>query len=739
MIETVSAGDGGHQSLATDHTMLAQNFVPSFSQFGGLSRSYCRVLSIFPLEQTAVTSSQSQCALQRLLKAAVAITIGLQFLLGATLASAQAAAPPAEHNISLKLEAESDHPRAGSTVTLALVSEPRPGWHGYWRNPGDAGFVPMFDWVVPKGVSVSEPAWPVPSTLLINGLMSYVYDAPYTLLIRVSVPVNLAHGTKLPIRLRARYLACTLEVCLPEMNEAAIDLVVGDGAAIRTTEFDRWRRATPMPLGSPASWSLSDGAAHFAIPFPKEAPLGAAYLFPVTPGAFDAAAPQKITRDGDRLLVEVKRNANGGEPIDAVLRIGTGRGLSLHASYQAASLGGVGADVLLATLAAFAGAVLGGLLLNAMPCVFPILSLKALALARAGTGDREASTEALGYTAGVMATTVALGALLLALRAGGQEVGWAFQIQNAPTLTLLMVLSAAIGFNLAGLFEVPTPSFVQDDGRAGAFGTGALAAIVATPCSGPFMGVALGSALLLPWPAAIAIFAGLGLGLALPYLAIGFVPRLRAMLPKPGPWLVTARRVLAIPMLLTAVALAWVLGRLAGADAQATGLLAVLLTGLLLWLGGLRQGDGRALGWPISAAFLAVAGGAAALVGQARAPGVVPSRLAGDVEAFSEARLAALTGEGRPVFVYFTADWCLTCKVNERTSIDQATVRTAFERSGVKVLRGDWTSGDPLLGRFIEAHGHAGVPLYLFYATGWAPRVLPQVLTPGTLTGLVAA
>ena len=660
-------------------------------------------------------------------------------LLFAVQAPAQTAAPPADINIALHLEAESDRPQAGTSITLALVSEPRPGWHGYWRNPGDAGFAPMYDWDVPEGGSVSAPAWPVPSTLLINGLMNFVYDAPYAPLVQFTVPAGLAPGTKLPIRVRARYLACTREICLPEKNEATLTLVVGDGVPTRRERFDGWRRATPMPLRSAASWSAANGIARFAIPYPVNARLSAAYLFPVIPGAFDAAAPQKITRDGDRLLVEVKRDARGQAPVDAVLRIGPGRGLTLRATYRVLNAASPSAGVLLTTLAAFAGAVLGGLLLNAMPCVFPILSLKSLALARAGTGDREARSEAFGYTAGVMATTVALGALLLALRAGGQQVGWAFQLQNAPMLTVLMVLSAAIGLNLAGLFELPTPSFIQDDWRTGAFGTGALAAIVATPCSGPFMGAALGSALVLPWPAALAVFAGLGLGLALPYLAIGFVPRLRARLPKPGPWLATLRRVLAVPMLLTAVALGWVLGRLAGTDALAAGLLTDVVIGLLLWLGGLRQGAGRGFGWPVAAAVLAVTGGAAVLAGQVGAPPTGTARQGETGETFSEARLATLTGQGRPVFVYFTADWCLTCKVNERTSIDQTTVRAAFARAGVAVLRGDWTNGDPALGRFIEAHGRAGVPLYLFYAPGRGPQILPQILTPGALTGLVAS
>ena len=305
-------------------------------------------------------------------------------------------------------------------------------------------------------------------------------------------------------------------------------------------------------------------------------------------------------------------------------------------------------------------------------------------------------------------------------------------------ILLLLLLTVAIALNLAGLFEVPALGtggrLAEKSGATGAFWTGALAAFVATPCTGPFMGAALGAALLLPPLAAIAIFAGLGLGLALPFLLIGFIPALRRRLPRPGPWMNRFRRWMSVPMFLTALGLAWVLGRQAGVDGMTLGVGAALLTGLALWWIGAKQHRGQRA-WAPAAALAGVALLAAVLV-PTDAP--AEAKVAAGTEAFSPARLAQLRAEGRPVFVYFTADWCLTCKVNEAGAIDRASVRDAFAAHNVAVLVGDWTDGNPAIGRFLQAHGRSGVPLYLFYRAGGEADVLPQLLTPGRLVAAAA-
>jgi thiol:disulfide interchange protein len=675
-----------------------------------------------------------------------ALLTALLLMLGLMAAGAGAdALPPAggKPHLAIRLVAESEHPRSGATVTLALATTPEAGWHGYWRNPGDAGFPGDYKWTLPAGVRAGALQWPVPTTLMVAGLMNYVYEAPYAPLVEIAVPGGLAAGTRLPIRLEADYLVCTQTLCVPEKQALSLDLTVGDGApGPQTAAFAGWRRAIPKPLDAPAQVQAANGTVRIAVPFPAGAALAQPYFFPVTTGAIDYAAPQAVSRDGDRLIVATKGKGAAGA-IEGVLRIGAGQGLAIRAvpgsvaDAGRGAGGGTGGESRWGwtALVAFAGAVLGGLILNIMPCVFPILSLKALSLARGGESEAGARAEALAYTAGVVLVCVGLGAAILGLRAGGSAVGWAFQLQDPRAIVVLLLLSVAIALNLAGLFEVPTPRFAGEGGSAGAFATGALAAFVATPCTGPFMGAALGAALVLPAAAALAVFAGLGLGLALPFLALGFVPALRRRLPRPGGWMETFRRVLSVPMWLTAIALAWVLGRQAGVDGMAAALVAGLTAALLLWLGGLRQRRGLSFGWGYLVALVAVAAFSSGTIARSAARPAVAQ--AAGTEPFSETRLAALRAQGRPVFAYFTADWCLTCKVNERSSIDTDRVHRAFVAKKVAVLEGDWTDGDAKLGAFIQAHNRAGVPLYLFYpAGGGEPQVLPQVLTPAMLEAL---
>jgi thiol:disulfide interchange protein len=684
----------------------------------------------------------------------VVVTLLALLLLGGGVQASAATLDPVGSGAHLKitLVAESVRPASGATVTLALESVPAPGWHGYWQNPGDAGFPAKLDWTLPKGVTASEPVYPVPGRLIVADLMNYVFEKPYAPLVTLSIPAGLAKGTPLLVRLKTNYLVCSAEVCVPESAELAIDLVVGDGAitADMRSRFDAWRRAVPKPIDARGTYQATSGRIRIAIPYPAGAALGQAYFYPVTTGLIDYAAAQTVMQDGDRIVIETKAAATPGAapaPLQGVLQIGSRQGLVVTASpgtvvaaVGPANTGSAttGTSVLTATLVAFAGAVLGGLILNIMPCVFPILSLKALSLARGHLDERHARQEALAYAAGVVAVCVALGGVILALRAGGTAVGWAFQLQDPRAIVVLLLLTVALSLNLSGLFEIPTPAFVNRSGGAGgAFATGALAAFIATPCTGPFMGAALGAALVLPWAAALAVFAGLGIGLALPFLALGFVPALRRRLPKPGLWMETFRRVLAIPMWLTAIALAWVLGHEAGVNGMALGLVVALVLAVLLWIGGARQARGLAIGPVIGAALLATVVASAWIIAGRHPDSTVPAAVPGGAEPFSEARLASLRAAGRPVFVYFTADWCLTCKVNEKAAIETEATRKAFADHKVAVLLGDWTNGDPVMGRFIEAHNRAGVPLYLYYAPGAAqPRVLPQVLSSALLAGL---
>lgn len=659
--------------------------------------------------------------------------------------------PPGQKAMAVSLVAENDAPPAGGKVTLALLMKPRPGWHGYWENPGDAGVPNRIDWRLPTGLSAGPIQYPVPKRLIVAGFMNYVFEGDHAELIDLKVPTGLAPGSILPLRATLSYLVCTDQVCVPEKAELALDLKVGAGPAddARRMAFDGYRQALPRPLGSEARFQVTGGKLRLAIPIPASLQLDDPYVFPLTLDAADHSGPQNLSRSGDLLIVETGKGRTAPEALQGVLAIGGGAGLVFQArpgpvppagvaiesrAAAAGAEGTTGSGGTRAMLLALGGAILGGLLLNIMPCVFPILSLKALSLAKAGADEQGARREAVAYTLGLVLVCVALGGAMLALRAGGSAVGWAFQLQDPRIILVLLLLVIAIALNLAGLFELPALGFgdrlTRSGGTMGAFWTGALAAFVATPCTGPFMGAAMGAALLMPGIAALAIFAGLGLGLAIPFLLLGFVPALRRRLPKPGPWMARFRQVLSVPMFLTALGLAWVLERQTGTDGLALGLAAAAVAGLALWWAGRRPG------WiPLAPAAIAVAV-AIGLIPSAVEPAAARSGGLPGEQPFSEQRLAALRSEGRPVFVYFTADWCLTCKVNEAGVLGREEVARAFAGRDVAVLVGDWTRGDAAIGRFLEKEGRSGIPLYLWYPPGGRGETLPQILTVGRMTAL---
>ena len=617
--------------------------------------------------------------------------------------------------------------RPGGEVDLAIVMRTKPGWHGYWLNPGDAGLPMTVQWSLPPGWSAGPLRYPVPGRLTIAGLMNYVYEQDYAVLVRLKAPAGVTAAA--PIRADAHWLACTDKVCVPENGELSLQLPVGEGTPNRA-QFDRWRQALPRPLATAAHFQVSDTIIRVGIPLPRDVKVEKPYVFPAIDGPVDYAGKQNFSRKDDLLIAELPRRKGLPRTLSGVLSLGDGSGLQFDAVPGAvpeggARIGDLGAE---AMLWAILGALAGGILLNLMPCVFPILALKALHLARSGGDEQTARRDALGYTAGAVLATAALGVALLALRAGGSAAGWAFQLQDPRTILVLLLLATGITMNLLGAFEIPVVA--RSSMPSDSFGTGALAAFVATPCSGPFLGAALGTALVLPAAGSITVFAALGLGLALPFLAVAFIPALRRKLPAPGRWMARLQRFLAIPMAATAVAALWLLWRLGGAAAFEIGAVAAAMIVLLLAGAGVLQRKGSQTGYLASFAAFAVAAGAIWAISDRP---IEAHRVAG-AETWSEEAVSRQLSQGRPVFVYFTADWCLTCKVNEAAAIDRGEVREALRTAGVKVFAGDWTSGDPDITRFLEARGRAGVPLYLWYRPGAAqPEELPQVLTPAML------
>ena len=674
-----------------------------------------------------------------------AIALKMLAFLALALLGVSAPARAGTPHIAPELIAESAA-TPGGTVTLAVLMRPSPGWHGYWSNPGDAGQPLTVEWSLPKGASVNALRFPVPGTLLVSGLMNHVYEHDYAVLAELKVPADAAPGSVLRVTGKARWLACTDKICVPEEGDLALTVTVGQPGA-RDARFDSWRAALPAPLGSAAHFAIAGNTVRIAVPLPAAVKLDDPHLFVATDSVVDYAAPQVFSRSGDTLVIELPRGKF--EPVvpvklEAVLRLnGTGDGVSLEAAPGTVPSGGTplqpaGPKAGLAVL--LLSALLGGLILNIMPCVFPILSLKALSLARAGESEAKARAEGLAYTAGVVLACLALGGLLLALRAGGEQVGWAFQLQQPLVVAALLLLAVTITANLAGLFEFSVPGFAGNGSPQGAFATGLLAAFAATPCTGPFMAAAMGAALLLPVIPALALFGALGLGLALPFLLLAYVPALRRMLPKPGAWMNWFKKAMALPMGLTALALVWLSWRIGGPafTAGASAFAVVLIFMLALYGWHQKRGLVFKREWWLSFLILPIAN--VALLPLLVAPPHHRDASFLKSEDFSEAALSKARASGKPVFLYFTADWCLTCKVNEAAAIEREDTRAAFEKAGVVVLRGDWTRRDAAISRFLTAQGAAGVPLYLWYpAGGGAPQQLPQVLTPSLLAGLAGS
>jgi thiol:disulfide interchange protein/DsbC/DsbD-like thiol-disulfide interchange protein len=652
-------------------------------------------------------------------------------------------------HIQPKLVAESAAPAPGGATTLALTMAPDAGWHGYWINGGDAGFGLSIEWNAPEGVTVAPFRYPVPEPLVLFGMMNHVYEHPYALLADVRIDKSVAPGTDLTLSGVANWLACTDKVCVPERAVVSVALKAADGsvAAASRSRFDGWRALIPQPLDRGGTWERRGDKVRFAIPLPAGSALDAPYLFAETQNLVDYAAPQAFSRNGDFIIVETRAKGEAVGPVAALLKLGEGRGLSVRfapgtvpaaGETIAGPAGAIDATDMGLFWTALGGAILGGLILNLMPCVFPILSLKALSLARSGGDARSAKVEALAYTAGAIVTALLLGGALLALRAAGEQVGWAFQLQHPVSVLALLILALAITLNLLGAYDLPSfgggQALAGKEGAAGGFWTGALAAFVATPCSGPLLGAALGATLVLPIWAALPIFGGLGFGLALPFLAVGFVPALRNRLPKPGPWMDRFRKWMALPMGLTALALAWLLWRQLGSGSQLIWPIVAVTMALVLLThyGAMQRGDRRS--WLLIAAGVLFVGSLAGTVAEVAD---AERTTAASGATFAADALAKARATGKPVFVYFTADWCLSCKANEAAAINREAVQAAFDKAGVVTLVGDWTNGDPVITRTLAEHGRNSVPLYLWYAPGAAkPEILPQILTPGILTDL---
>lgn len=670
---------------------------------------------------------------------------------GVTVIPAAAQTPPPQ-NVRASIEAETTQPAPGDVVTVAIIMDPKPGWHDYWVNPGDAGTPLELEWTLPSGVTAGAIRAPVPETLIVSGFMNHIYKRKHAFLVDLRIPANAQRGQTLAMQVDARWSACSDLVCVPESAILSVPMTIGSGRISQSnrTRFDAWRSALPVPLDRTATYAIDGTRISIAIPYPRSASAGRIWFFAQNDGLFRYAAPQSARRTGDWLIVsgEVKKPFDGD--ISGLLRFNDAQGLDVRAMPGTVPEGGDAVSVLGKGTAAdeqtetmgfgwiLLFSIAGGLLLNLMPCVFPILGLKALSLAKMGGDEAEARRDAVAYSFGIILSCLVLGGIMLGLRAAGEEVGWAFQLQDPAVVLILFLLMVAVTANLLGMFEVggigAGENLTRQGGLSGSFWTGVLAAVVATPCTGPFMAAAMGAALLLPTGLALLIFAGLGLGLALPFLAIAFIPPLRTRMPRPGPWMVRFRHWMALPMALTSLALLWLIYQLAGFTGLLVGSAAALIILVRLFELGRKQKNGSPYKWVVIALF-GIAIAAALIIGRVTIEPRDTASKEGSI-AFSEARLNALRAEGKPVFLYFTADWCVTCKVNEGAAIDRAETKRAFERAGIVTMVGDYTRRDPDITRYLAKYGRSGVPLYIYFPEKGAAKILPQILTVSDLTGL---
>ena len=658
-----------------------------------------------------------------------------------------------------------DHHAAapGSTVILALEQKLQPGWHSYWINPGDSGLETTVAWTAPADIRPGPIEWPTPQRLPFGPLTNFGFADHAVLRMPLQIPTNWPVGAPLRLHASANWLVCR-DICVPEQADFTLQLPIEATPRIDQPMSERITKAASMaPTPLPDRGRLDiDGSAirlQFQAPIAGTGPIKDVFFFPINHEAIVSSAPQRF----ERIPGGVKVEAQLGDtpPIDGVsgvLTLTTAGAKPITMSYRVSAIPGavssltvltvsettvtdlglgMGGSVATAAILAF----LGGLILNVMPCVFPVLALKAFTFAnQSDQSSTERITDGLAYGGGILVSFLVFAGALIILQGAGEAVGWGFQLQTPWVVAALSVILFIVGLNLSGFFAI-TISFsggktgstlTAKHGAVGAFFTGVLAALVASPCTAPFMGAALGFALTQPPIGTVTIFTALALGFAAPIVALSASPALGKLLPRPGPWMIRLREVLAFPMYLAAAWLLWVLGGQKGIDAMVAGLAGFILIAFAIWAG-------RAAQDAMVSRMGRLAASLAAFIGIVGAGGVffaatVESQRGVVSEPYTAARLAALRADGRPVFVNMTADWCVSCKVNEKLVLAGSTFAASMAQQNAVYLIGDWTSPNPEISAFLRDHKAQSIPLYIYYPAGdAAPRQLPPILSVGAI------
>ncbi len=689
-------------------------------------------------------------------------------------ATGTAAQPVRTQNVEAELVAERTALVPGQTSTVALRLKIRDRWHTYWQNPGDSGLPTTLAWKLPDGFAAGAIQWPAPKSLPAGPLVNYGYEGEVFHLVDIAVPASVPPGQPATLKARADWLVCE-ETCIPEGADLALVLPVD----AKANPHPRWnapikavREALPKPLSGWQAQAVGEGQRVKLVLTPaaaNETP-GTLRFFPFAEGAIEPSGAQALARDGERFVLTLPvahQLAPGFTRVAGVITSSVGIGGAKAATLDVPMSGSIvagpkpldtpvpklnlevgAAPSSLSLAAALLFAFGGGLLLNLMPCVFPVLSLKVMGFVEHHDAKRTMRREAIAYTAGVILSFVLLALALVALRAAGEELGWGFQLQSPAFIAGLALLFFVLALNLSGVFEFGmfAPSAVAGwtakNRTLDAFASGVLAVVVASPCTAPFMGAALGYAISQSIAVTVAVFVVLGLGMALPFVLLAWFPGWRARLPRPGAWMERLKQFLAFPLYATVAWLAWVLGAQVDNDAVLRLAIALVFVALAAWAwrvfrsGGTRFWAGAALasaaGMAILIAPLLVGAAAGA---QTRAAKALE---ASDWGVFSPAAVDALTAGGRPVFVDFTAAWCVTCQVNKRLVLNDTDVRSAFAKKNVALVRADWTRRDPEITRALAKLGRNGVPVYVLYRPGKTPLLLPEVLQPGLVHDALA-
>jgi thiol:disulfide interchange protein len=709
----------------------------------------------------------------RRILSAVAVTAFLA-LPAAGLAQAGAKSVVTTERVRAELMAHApDGLAAGKSVWVGLQLAHQPEWHTYWKNSGDSGLPTQLQWTLPAGVVAGEIAWPVPKKIPIGNLANYGYEG--TVLLPVPLTITPEYkapllGGDIEVKLKASWLVCKKE-CIPEEGDFAIRIPAKSTTALNAAAFQAAFDAQPKKLAGESQVAIDGNAVMLTVRGLPAAVRGKTLeFFPETGEVIETSAQWTQAWQGDTWTARVPlspQRANSPAVLPMVLAEGsqgwraeakvqgewpaaaavTGMSPALEAALRANAAGGGSASgpaptATLTLAAALLGALLGGLILNLMPCVFPILAIKVVGFTRHADDRRLHRISGLAYTAGVVLSFAALGALMLALRAAGEQLGWGFQLQSPAVVAVLAALFTLIGLNLAGVFQFGSflPSGVAAmEARhpvANAFLSGVLAVAVASPCTAPFMGASLGFAIGMPALEALLVFAAIGVGMALPYLAASWVPAVARLLPRPGAWMETFRQLMAFPMFATVAWLVWVLGQQSGIDGAGALLVLLVAMSMVIWALTL-QGRARTVIAAISIASLGLLAWAAG-PNITKLPQQQVAQSDSGWQSWEPGRVDQILASGQPVFVDFTAAWCVTCQYNKKTTLANADVMADLSAKKVALLRADWTRRDPAITAALAQLGRNGVPVYVFYKQGSAPVVLSEILGVEEIRSVIA-